>query len=261
MPRAGSEFDAVVVGSGPNGLAAAVALAREGFSVLVLVAAGEIGGGTRSAELTLPGFLHDVCSGVHPLGALSPFFRELELERHGLSWIGAPVSAAHPLDDGSAPLLVLDPKATGETLGSDASAWRSLIEPFLLRPDDLFRDLLGPLRFPRWPLGMARFGIHGLRSARGVARSLFKGERARALFAGCAAHSVLPLSHPVSAAVGLVFAISGHVVDWPVALAMAVGAMVGGYGGSRLAQRVPQDLVRGAITAIGLASALWLALR
>jgi phytoene dehydrogenase-like protein len=229
--------DAVVVGSGPNGLAAAVVLAQQGRSVLVIEAEREVGGGTRTSELTLPGFHHDVCSAVHPMAALSPLFRTLPLHEHGLEWIRPPVSVAHPFADGSAAVIERSFERTGEHLGPDARAWRGLIEPFLGRPDRLFEDLLGPLRLPSQPIVMARFGLLGLRAATALARARFTGARAQALFAGCAAHSVLPLDKIPSAAVGLVFAISAHVEDWPIArggshaITRALRSYLGSIGG------------------------------
>lgn len=211
------EYDAAVIGAGPNGLAAAVAIAGAGHSVVVVEAADSIGGGTRSAELTLPGFVHDRCSAVHPMGALSPFFRSLPLADHGLEWIHAPVSVAHPLDGGRAAILEKSLEATGATLAGDGRAWSRLVSPFLRHPDDLFADLLAPLGWPRRPLTMMRFGWRAIRSAVGLARSRLETEEARALLAGCAAHSILPLEARLSGAVGLVFAIAGHVIDWPVA--------------------------------------------
>ena len=208
--------DAVVIGAGPNGLAAAVHLARAGASVLVLEARDEIGGGTRTGELTLPGFAHDRCSGVHPMAILSPWFRQLPLADHGLRWLQPPASVAHPLDDQPAVLLLRSVADTAADLGRDARAYRRLVEPFLRDPHGLFRDALAPLGIPRHPLVMARFGLVGLRSARGVARR-FDEVRARALLAGCATHAILPLERAVSAAVALVFLIAGHVEDWPVA--------------------------------------------
>ena len=210
-------MDAIVVGSGPNCLAAAVALAREGASVLVLEADAEIGGGTRTAELTLPGFRHDVCSAVHPLGSLSPFFRELPLEAHGLRWIRPQASVAHPMPEGEAVLLYRSLERTCAELGRDGAAWRRLVGPFLRAPHELLADLLAPLRLPGHPLAMLRFGLRAAFSANRLARLLFREERARALFAGCAGHSVLPLSQPLTAALGLVFAVTAHVEDWPVA--------------------------------------------
>jgi phytoene dehydrogenase-like protein len=209
--------DAVVIGSGPNGLAAAVALARAGTSVLVLEGHDTIGGGTRTAELTLPGFHHDVCSGCHPMAILSPFFRELPLEEHGLRWIQPPASAAHPLDDQPAVMLRRSLADTARGLGPDARAYERMVAPMLREPHALLADLLAPLRIPRHPLRMLRFGLSAIRSATGLARGRFAGERARALFAGCAAHSVLPLERPLTAAMGLLFCMTGHVEAWPVA--------------------------------------------
>ena len=212
-----SHPDAVVVGSGPNGLAAGVALARAGASVLVIEAAEEIGGGTRTAELTLPAFAHDVCSAVHPMGILSPFFRTLPLQAHGLEWIHATASVAHPMPDGSAVMLRRSVEQTGAGLGRDASAWSRLVGPFLGDPHGLLADLMAPLRIPAHPIQLARFGLRAAFSANRLSRILFREERARALFAGCAAHSILPLGQPLTAALGLIFAITGHVEDWPVA--------------------------------------------
>jgi phytoene dehydrogenase-like protein len=209
--------DAVIVGSGPNGLAAAVALAREGASVLVLEGHAEIGGGTRTAELTLPGFRHDVCSAVHTMGILSPFFRELPLEKHGLRWIQPLASVAHPMPGGDAVMLYRDLERTHAELGRDGAAWERLVAPFLGAPDAWLADVLAPLRFPKHPLRMLRFGLRALFPADLLARLCFRGERARALFAGCAAHSILPLSQPLTAALGVIFAVAAHVEEWPVA--------------------------------------------
>ncbi len=205
-----------VIGSGPNGLAAAVELARNGVSVRVLEAQETIGGGTRSGELTLPGFVHDICSAVHPLGVASPFFRTLPLASHGLEWIQPPAPLAHPLDDGTAVILERSIKKTCENLGEDAAAYRKLIEPFVDDWENLFSDLLGPLRFPRHPLTFTRFGLRAMRPANGLAKSLFEGERARAMFAGIAAHSMLSLDQAFSASFGLVLAVAGHVVGWAI---------------------------------------------
>jgi phytoene dehydrogenase-like protein len=211
------EWDAVVVGSGPNGLGAAVTLARAGCSVLVLEAAERPGGATRTVELTLPGYLHDHCSAVHPMGILSPLFRSLPLAAHGLRWLQSPVSCAHPLPDQPAVLLSSDVDETAAGLGVDAGAYRSMVSPFLDDPHPFLADLLAPLGVPSQPIRMSRFGLTAVRSAVGVARSRFRGERARALFAGAAGHSILPLESPVSAAFGLIFCMTAHIEAWPVA--------------------------------------------
>jgi phytoene dehydrogenase-like protein len=210
--------DAVVVGSGPNGLAAAVALAQAGVSVLVLEGRDEPGGGTRTSELTLPGFHHDVCSACHPMGVLSPFLRTLPLDAHGLTWLLPAASVAHPLDGEPAVLLRRSLGETARGLGADGPAYERLLSPLLEDPHGLLADLLAPLGIPRHPIRMMRFGLKGLRSAAGLARARFRDRRAQALLAGCAAHSVLPLERRVTAAVGLVFLMTGHVDDWPVAL-------------------------------------------
>jgi phytoene dehydrogenase-like protein len=209
--------EAVVVGSGPNGLAAAIALAQAGVPVLVVEAHEEPGGGTRSAALTLPGFVHDVCSGVHPMGILSPFFRALPLEAHGLVWRYPHASVAHPLDEGPAVMLTRSLDQTAAGLGRDGRAWTRLVGPFLDDPHALLADALAPLRVPAHPIRFARFGLRAAWSANRLARLCFREERARALLAGCAAHSVLPLTQPLTAAMGVLFAITAHVVDWPVA--------------------------------------------
>lgn len=209
-------YDAVVIGSGPNGLAAAITIARQQRSVLVLEAEATIGGGARSAELTLPGFLHDLCSAIHPLGVASPFFRSVSLAEYGLAWIHPPAAAAHPLDDGTAAILERSLEETGKTLGPDAAAYQRLMGSFVARAEDLFFETLGPLRLPRHPITLARFGLCAVRSARGLADAWFKGPHARALFAGVAAHSILPLDQMLTAAVGLMLGIAGHAVGWPL---------------------------------------------
>jgi phytoene dehydrogenase-like protein len=209
--------DAIVVGAGPNGLAAAIALARAGRSVLLLESGPTVGGGARTAELTLPGFRHDVCSAIHPLGVGSPFLRRLPLDRHGLAWIQPDAPLAHPLDDGTAVVLERSVDRTAAGLGGDGAAYRRLLEPFVRQADELLADALGPLRVPAHPLLLARFGLYGVRSAHGLADSTFRGERARGLFAGLAAHSLLPLDRAVTAAFGLVLALLAHAYGWPVA--------------------------------------------
>lgn len=216
-PRAGrSQYDAIVVGSGPNGLAAAITLARAGHSVLVVEAAPTIGGGTRTAELTLPGFRHDVCSAVHPFALASPFLKSLPLAEHGLELVHPPAPLAHPLDDGRTAVLERSIDATGATLGADASAYHRLMGPFLDRADDLFADLIGPLGVPRHPLLAARFGVRAILPATELARLWFTDQPARALVAGLAAHSILPLEYWATSAVGLVLGLAGHAVGWPV---------------------------------------------
>ncbi len=212
------EYDAIVVGSGPNGMAAAVELARAGKSVLVIEGRDTIGGGTRTLELTLPGFFHDICSAVHPLGVASPFFRGLPLDKHGLEWVYPRYGLAHPFDDGSAAVLDRSIEATGESLGKDAAAYRKLMKPFVENWEDLLEDILGPFPLPpRHPLLMALFGISGLRSTQGLVHSRFTEGRARAFLAGISAHVILPLDRPVTASFGLVLGLLGHAVGWPVA--------------------------------------------
>jgi phytoene dehydrogenase-like protein len=210
------EYDAVVIGSGPNGLAAAITIALAGWSVLVLEGQETIGGGTRSAELTLPGFLHDVCSAVHPLGLASPFFRTLPLEQHGLEWIHPSVQLAHPLDDGTAVVVEHSLALTAASLGADGERYLRLMTPLVLAWPKLETLLLGPLRIPRYPGAATRFGLLALRSASGLARSTFRNDRGRALFAGIAAHSSLPLEWLPSAAFGLVLGITAHAGGWPI---------------------------------------------
>ncbi|MDX6597326.1 MAG: hypothetical protein QOE87_1213 [Gaiellales bacterium] len=211
-------WDAIVVGSGPNGLAAAIALAQAGRSVLVLEAAATIGGGTRTAELTLPGFRHDVCSAIHPLALASPFLRRLPLEEHGLQFAHPEIPLAHPLDDGTAVALHRSVEETAAGLGSDADAYRELMAPLARRWKALAGDLLGPLRVPRHPVADARFARDGFRSAAGLARARFTGMRAQALFAGSAAHAMRPLESLTTASFGLMLQLLGHAVGWPSAV-------------------------------------------
>jgi phytoene dehydrogenase-like protein len=230
--------DAIVVGSGPNGLAAAVALGDAGLAVLVRERNAEIGGGARTLPLTLPGFLHDHCSAIHPLAVGSPFLRCLPLAAHGLEWIQPPVAAAHPFDDGTAALLLRSIPETGDTIGPDARAWRALLEPLAQSFEDLLDETLGAvLHVPRRPLLLARFGLSALLPAAVLARARFRGARARALFAGLAAHAQLPLEAAPSAAFGLVLGAAAHAVGWPFPrggagrIAGALAALVRARGG------------------------------
>jgi phytoene dehydrogenase-like protein len=209
--------DAIVVGAGPNGLAAAILMAEAGRSVTVYEAADRIGGGSRSEELTLPGFVHDTCSAIHPFGLASPVFRKFDLERYGLEWAFSPVELAHPFDDGSVALLSRSVAETGGTLGGDATAWRELMEPLAQNADIIINAMLYPHHAVRNPLLMAGFGLNALRSAQGLVNARFREQHARGLFGGIAAHSFLRLDQSPSAALGLVLGLMGHAGGWPSA--------------------------------------------
>jgi phytoene dehydrogenase-like protein len=209
-------YDAVVVGSGPNGLAAAITMAQAGKSVAVFEANDQAGGGVRSAELTLRGFVHDICSAVYPLAIGSPFFRSLPLAQHGLEWIHPPAALAHPLDDGTAVIVDRSVEATALRLGNDAANYRKLFQPLVTRWDALDVDILCPPRLPHHPLHLLRFGLSAIQPARRLAERIFQGDSGRALFAGLAAHSMLPLEYLGSAAFGLVLGITAHAVGWPI---------------------------------------------
>lgn len=252
----GRSDSAVVVGSGPNGLAAAITLARAGQSVVVLEAEKQIGGGCQSAELTLPGFLHDVCSAVHPLALGSPFFRSAPLATYGVEWIQPPIPLAHPLDDGTAVALQRSPDQTADQFADhDRARYRALLRPFVERWEDLVDGILGPLRLPRHPILLARFGWSAIRSAVSLARGQFDEPRAQALFGGLAAHSMLPLDELGTAGFALVLAVLGHAVGWPIArggsqtIADALTAYLRSLGGDiRTGSRVEtlDDLPRAA---------------
>ena len=218
--------DANVIGSGPNGLAAAITLAQAGWHVTVFEAEPVPGGGVRSAELTLPGFTHDICAAVFPIPAASPFFRGLPLAQHGLEWIRPPAALAHPFADGTAETLGRDSSVCQPLLGQLAAAWPRL-EP----------SVLGPLAWPQHPLTMARFASVAFRSASGLARARFRDERARSLFAGLAAHSGLALEEPLTAGLALVLGALAHVTGWPIAcggaqsLANALASYLRSLGG------------------------------
>lgn len=208
---------ALVVGSGPNGLAAAVTLARAGVDVTVLEAADTAGGGTRTSELTVPGVLHDHCSAFHPMGLAAPFFADVDLTDHGVTWRWAPLDLAHPLDDGTAGVLERSLEATAGRLGADGPAWRRVFGPLVDHLEDILGEVMQPmLHVPRHPVSLARFGARAALPATGLAR-LFSTPQARALFTGAAAHLIHPLTRPTTAAIGLTLISAGHRVGWPVA--------------------------------------------
>ena len=226
-----------MVGSGPNGLAAAIELARSGLSVLVVEAEDRAGGGSRSAELTLPGYVHDVCSAAHPVGAASPFFRSLPLEELGLRWVHPAAPLAHPLDDGAAAVAERSLDETAKGLGGDGSQWSRLFGPLVRDGFDLVEDILAPpVHFPRHPIALARMGVRAARPAVALA-GRFETEGARGLMAGMAAHSVLPLSQLPTGGVALFFGLLAHLVGWPVAeggsqrIADALVTHLGSLGG------------------------------
>ena len=214
MRNADRSVDAVVVGSGPNGLAAAIVIAQTGRKVIVFESADTIGGGCRSGELTLPGFTHDLCSAIHPFGVASPMFRTLPLAQHGLEWIEPPAMLAHPFDDGSAACVYRAVGDTADGLGPDRVAYRSLIEPLIEVWPRIENAVLGPLRWPRHPLALARFGARALQSADQLAHRLFESDTARGLFGGIAAHAMLPLDARPTAGIALVLTLMAHVGGW-----------------------------------------------
>jgi phytoene dehydrogenase-like protein len=231
-------YDAVVVGAGPNGLAAAVTLADAGRSVLVLEAADRIGGGTRTEQVTLPGFHHDICSAIHPYAAGSPYLRTLPLARHGLEWVHPEIALGHPMDPDRAVFLHRSLEATIDGLGRDGAAYGRVMRQILRDWDSIEPHLFGPLaRLPRHPLAMARFGARALASAAGTARRLFGGEEAQALFAGNAAHAFLPLTRPLTASFGWFLMAGAHLHGWPAAkggsqaIANALASLLESNGG------------------------------
>jgi phytoene dehydrogenase-like protein len=224
------DYDAIVVGSGPNGLAAAILMQQQGLSVLIIEGKDEIGGGLRSAELTLPGFTHDVCSAIHPLALASPFFKTLPLADFGLEYLQPTLNAAHPFDNGTAAVLDKSIKNTADYLGADAQTYTALMRELTGAWPLIDQDALGPLRFPRHPLVMAQFGLKALTSAETFVKR-FKTTEARGLFGGMAAHAIQPLSNLSTTAIGLVLMATGHLKGWPVPKggSMSIANALAGY--------------------------------
>lgn len=215
--RVNQEYDAVVIGSGPNGLSAAITIAKTGRSVLVLEGRDSIGGGTRTSELTLPGFRHDVCAAIHTIGVSSPFFTSIPLARYGLEWVFSPVETVHPLEDGRSVLLHRSVERTAAGLGGDGAAYRRVFNPLVKNFQKIIQDLLGPFPLPpRHPLALLGFGVYAIRSALGLAKSLFKEEPASALFAGFGGHSIQPLENWSTAGVALTLMMSAHAGGMPM---------------------------------------------
>jgi phytoene dehydrogenase-like protein len=209
------DYDAIIVGSGPNGLAAGILLQQHGLSVLLIEGKEKIGGGLRTEELTLPGYLHDVCSAIHPLAVASPFFETLPLQQYGLEYIFPPTAAAHPFDDGTAAVLKPSIQQTAALLGADSNAYLKLIQPLVNHWPGIAPDILGPLHFPKHPLNMAQFGLNALTSATHLAKR-FNTEKAKGLFAGMAAHSIQPLANLTTSAVAMVLMATAHMKGWPI---------------------------------------------
>ena len=209
------EYDAVVVGSGPNGLAAGITLQQQGLSVLIVEGKETIGGGLRSAQLTIPGFTHDICSAIHPMAAGSPFFKTLPLRDHGLEFVNPNICAAHPFDNGEAAVLLNSFEETANWLGHDGDTYKKLIGPLVSSWPLIAKDVLGPLGIPKNPFAYARFGLDAILSAHTISKR-FSSMKAKALWAGMAAHSLLPLTKLSTAAIGMVLMTTGHLGGWPI---------------------------------------------
>ncbi len=210
------EYDAIVIGTGPNGFGAAITLARAGWSVCMYEAKEKVGGGMRTYELTLPGFKHDICSAIHPMAYSSPFFSDLPLTEHGLEWIQPEAPLAHPFDDGSSIVLDRAIQSTALSLGEDCRAYERLMRPYVENWEKIASGILGPLRLPRYPLALSYFGMKAILPAAILAKFTFKNDRTRAFFAGLAAHSLLPMEKLISASFGLVLGAVGHRIGWPL---------------------------------------------
>lgn len=209
------KYDVIIIGSGPNGFAAAITLQQQGLSTLIVEGADTIGGGMRTKELTLPGFKHDVCSAIHPMAMASPFLRSLPLREYGLEFVQATYPVAHPLDNGDSGLLFNSLEETAQDLGVDGHTYKKLVLPIIDRWESLALDTMGPLHFPRHPLDLARFGLQALKPATWTASS-FKTQNAKALWGGVAAHGIQPLSNWATSAIGLVLMAVGHRYGWPI---------------------------------------------
>ena len=226
-----AKYDVVIIGSGPNGLSAGIFLAEKGLKVSIIESSDTIGGGMRTEALTLPGYMHDVCSAVHPMGYLSPYLKTLPLKDFGLEWIIPEASVAHPLDNEESVILTKSLDITSQYLNEDSEIYRSILKPFINKASSLISDSLQPFKLPESPLLIAKFGMKAFQSASFFANRNFTCKRTKALFAGCAAHSVLPLDKYFTTAMGLMFLITAHVENWaiPKGGSKSIANALGGY--------------------------------